>query len=172
MGMIGGKDKIMKLFSMKEEVKIAAIVAHQGDPMGVAASTACLEVMTEEEIARINANGEFMADGIRSILKDLGLRGHVIGYGNHHSLHLTPADEVINPLAYLMTANAPGVQDTMALFRRSLINKGVLTLENMMALRVSTPLTEEEIQVALGAMRETFHEIHPILKEAAPHLVS
>ena len=41
MGMIGGRNEIMKLFSMKEEVKIAAIVAHQGDPMGVAASSAC-----------------------------------------------------------------------------------------------------------------------------------
>ena len=43
MGMIGGRDDIMKLFSQKEQVRVAAIVAHQGDPMTVAASTACLE---------------------------------------------------------------------------------------------------------------------------------
>jgi glutamate-1-semialdehyde 2,1-aminomutase len=171
MGMIGGRNEIMKLFSMKEQVKIAAIVAHQGDPMGVAASTACLDVMTADEIARINANGEFMADGIRSILNDLGIRGQVIGYGNHQSVHLTPAEEVLNPLVYLMTANAPGVKEAMALFRRSLINKGVITLENLMALRVSTPLTKNEIETALAAMREGFTEIHPILKEVSPHLV-
>ena len=73
---------------------------------------------------------------------------------------------------YLMTANAPGVKEAMALFRRSLINKGVITLENLMSLRVSTPLTESEIETALAAMREGFNEIHPILKEVAPHLIS
>lgn len=172
MGMIGGRSEIMKLFSMKEEVKIAAIAAHQGDPMGVAASTACLNVMTADEIARINANGELLANGIRNILDELGIRGQVIGYGNHQSVHLTPADEVTNPLIYLMSANAPGLRETMALFRRSLINKGVLTLENLMALRTSIPLSEDEIETALAAIHKCFNEIHPILKEATPHLVS
>jgi hypothetical protein len=41
-----------------------------------------------------------------------------------------------------------------------------------MALRVSTPISENEIETALAAMREGFIEIHPILKEVAPHLVA
>jgi len=172
MGMIGGRDEIMKMFSMKEEVKVAAIAAHQGDPMGVAASTACLNIMSAEEIARINANGDYMADGIRSILKDLEISGQVIGYGNHQSVHLTTAEKVDNPLFYFLNANAPGMQETMALFRRSLINKGVLTLENLMSLRTSTPLSKDEIDTVLAAMREGFAEIHPILEEVAPHLVN
>jgi hypothetical protein len=60
----------------------------------------------------------------------------------------------------------------MALFRRSLINKGVITLEDLMALRVSTPLTESEIETSLNAMRENFMEIRPILEEVAPDLVA
>jgi glutamate-1-semialdehyde 2,1-aminomutase len=172
MGLIGGRADIMKLFSQKEQVRVAAIVAHTGDPMSVAASTACLNILTADEIARINANGEFMANGIRSILKELGIRGLVIGYGNHQSVHLTTADEVTDPLSYLSTANAPGLQETMALFRRSLINKGVLTLENLMALRTSTPLSQNEIETALAAMREGFIEIQPVLKEVSPHLVA
>ena len=171
MGLIGGRNDIMKLFSQKEEVRVAAIVAHQGDPMTVAASTACLNILNPKEIARINAKGEMLADGIRRILKELGIQGKVIGYGNHQSLHLTTEEEVIDPVAYLMNANAPGLQQAMALFRRSLINKGVLTLENLMALRVCTPLSEEEIRVALTAMRECFSEIQPLLKEVAPHLI-
>jgi glutamate-1-semialdehyde 2,1-aminomutase len=171
MGLIGGRGDIMKLFSQKEKVRIAAIAAHQGDPVTVAASTACLNILTADEIARINAMGESMADGIRGILKELGIRGQVIGYGNHQSVHLTTNDEVPNPVAYLLSANAPGLAEVMALFRRSLINKGVITLENMMSLRVSTPLSENEIETALAAMRECFIEIHPILKEVAPQLV-
>jgi glutamate-1-semialdehyde 2,1-aminomutase len=172
MGLIGGHGDIMKLFSQKEEVRIAAIAAHQGDPMSVAASTACLNILTADEIARINAKGESMANGIRNILKDLGIRGQVIGYGNHQSVHLTTDDEVTDPVSYLLNANAPGLREVMALFRRSLINKGVITLENMMSLRVSTPLSENEIETALAAMRESLIEIHPILKEVAPHLVA
>lgn len=171
MGMIGGKDHIMKLFSQAEPFRVAAIAAHQGDPMTVAASTACLNIMTADEIARINANGELLAMGIRSILKDVGISGQVIGYGNHQSVHLTTDVEVTDPVAYMMNANAPGLKQVMALYRRSLINKGVLTLEDMMALRISTPLTEGEIATALGAMRESFEEIHPILKELTPQLV-
>jgi len=171
MGMIGGHDDIMKLFSQKEQVRIAAIAAHTGDPMSVAASTACLNIMTADEIARINTNGEFMADGIRNILKELEIRGQVIGYGNHQSVHLTTSDEVVDPVDYLAKANAPGLQEVMGLYRRSLMNKGLRTLENLMALRISTPLTENEIETALAAMREGFIEIHPMLKEVAPHLV-
>lgn len=172
MGLIGGRADVMKLFSQKERVRVAAIVAHQGDPMSVAASTACLNILTPAEIARINANGELMAEGIRGILKELGISGQVIGHGNHQSLHLTTDEEVTDPVTYLAAGNAPGLRETMALYRRSLINKGVLTLENLMALRASVPLSENEIETALGAMREGFIEIRPILKEVAPQLVS
>ena len=172
MGLIGGRSDIMKLFSQEEEGRIAAIVAHQGDPMSVAASTACLSILSADEIARINGKGDLLADGVRGILKELGIRGLVIGYGNHQSVHLTTADDVTDPVAYLTNANAPGLREVMALFRRSLINKGVLTLENLMALRTSTPLSELEIDTALAAIREGFIEIHPILKEVAPQLVN
>jgi hypothetical protein len=60
----------------------------------------------------------------------------------------------------------------MALFRRSLIHKGVITLEALMALRVSTRLTESEIETSLDAMRESFVEIRPILEKRAPDLVA
>ncbi len=172
MGLIGGRADIMKLFSQAEKHRVAAIVAHQGDPMSVAASTACLDILTAAEIDRINALGESLAHGIRKILKDLGIQGQVIGYGNHQSLHLTTADEVVDPVIYSQTVNTPGLRETLALFRRSLINKGVRTLENLMALRISTPVTETEIDTALTAMREAFAEIHPILKEVAPDLVT
>ncbi|MFP6582931.1 MAG: aminotransferase class III-fold pyridoxal phosphate-dependent enzyme [Candidatus Hydrogenedentota bacterium] len=172
MGMIGGREDIMKLFSQKEQVRIAAIAAHTGDPMSVAASTACLNIMTSDEIARINANGELMSNGIQNILKELEIRGQVMGYGNHQSVHLTTDEEVVDPVDYLAAANAPGLSKVMGLYRRSLMNKGLRTLENLMALRVSTPLSETEIETALAAMREGFTEIHPILKEVAPHLVS
>jgi glutamate-1-semialdehyde 2,1-aminomutase len=172
MGMVGGHNEIMKLFSQKETFRIAAIAAHQGDPVTVAASTACLNIMTAAEIARINANGELLADGIRGVLSEVGIRGLVIGHGNHQSVHLTTADEVTDPVSYLLSSNAPGLKETLALFRRSLINKGVITLEAMMALRVSTPLTVSEIDTSLDAMKESFEEIHPILKEVAPELVA
>jgi glutamate-1-semialdehyde 2,1-aminomutase len=171
MGLIGGRSDIMNLFSQAEPSRVAAIVAHQGDPMSVAASTACLNILTVDEIARINAMGELLASGLRNILRDLGIRGQVIGYGNHQSLHLTAGNEVTDPATYSRNANAPGLRDAMALYRRSLINKGLRTLENLMAMRISTPISENEIEIALAAMREGFIEIHPILKEVAPELI-
>ena len=143
----------------------------EGAPTTVAASAACLDIMNPEAIADINARGERMAEGIRAMLKDLGLKGQVMGHGNHQSVHLTAAETVSNPVEFLIAGNTPGVKEAMELFRRSLINKGVLTLENLMALRVSTPLTDEEVGQALAAMRETFEEIYPILKEVAPQLI-
>ena len=172
MGLIGGREDIMKLFNQKEDVRVAAIAAHTGDPMTVASSKACLEILDAEEIARLNAKGDLLAKGIETILKDLGIRGQVLGYGNHQSLHLTTEEQVLDPVFYLINNHTPGLNETMALFRRSLINKGVMTLENMMALRTSTPLTEDEIDMALAAMKETFIEVHPILKELVPHLVA
>jgi glutamate-1-semialdehyde 2,1-aminomutase len=171
MGLIGGREDIMKLFSQKEEVRVAAIAAHTGDPMTVASSKACLEVLDSAEIARLNSKGDLLADGIRNILKDLGIHGQVLGYGNNQSLHLTTEEQVLDPVMYLINNHTPGLNETMALFRRSLINKGVMTLENMMALRTSTPLTEDEIRMALGAIKESFIEIHPILKELTPQLM-
>jgi glutamate-1-semialdehyde 2,1-aminomutase len=171
MGLIGGREDIMALFNQKEEVRVAAIAAHTGDPITVASSKACLEVLDAAEIARLNSKGNLLAQGLRDILKELGIRGQVLGYGNNHSLHLTTEEQVLDPVMYLINNHTPGLNETMALFRRSLINKGVMTLENMMALRTCTPLTEEEIGMALGAIKESFIEIHPILKELTPHLV-
>lgn len=172
MGLIGGRSDIMELFSQANPSRVAAIVAHQGDPMSVAASTACLNIMTKDEISRINAMGELLADGIRGVMKDVGVRGHVVGFGNHQSVHFTTGNVVTDPATYSRNNNAPGLRDAMPLFRRSLINKGLRTLENLMALRVSTPVTETEIDLALAAIKEGFEEIHPILKEVAPEMVS
>ena len=172
MGLVGGKDEVMNLFNQEESYRIAAIAAHQGDPLTVSASLACLEIMSEDEIARINANGEYMADGIRRALKAAGLRGFVAGYGNHQALHLTDTSVARDPVSYFANANQPGVKDVMPLFRRSLINKGVMTLENMMHVRASVPLTREDIDTAVGAVEETFREIQPILAETAPQLVT
>ena len=171
MGLIGGRNDIMKLFSQKEQKRVAAIVAHQGDPMSVAASRACLDIMSAEEITRINANGELMADGIRGVLNDVGINGQVIGYGNHQSVHLTTDKVILNPVNYFANANQPKLKKVMTLFRRSLINKGLLTLENLMALRTCTPLSVDEINTALAAIKEGFVEIKPLLTEAAPDLI-
>ncbi|MBT6057451.1 MAG: hypothetical protein HOG51_05380, partial [Gammaproteobacteria bacterium] len=100
------------------------------------------------------------------------IRGQVIGYGNHQSVHLTTDVEIVDPVVYATNANAPGLGQAMALYRRSLMNKGVRTLENLMALKISTPLSQNDIDTALAAMREGFIEIHPILKEVTPDLVS
>jgi glutamate-1-semialdehyde aminotransferase len=140
--------------------------------MTVASSKACLEILDAEEIGRLNIKGDLLADGLQNILKDLGIRGQVLGYGGVQSLHLTTEEQVLDPVSYLINNHMSGFSETMALFRRSLINKGVMTLENMMALRTSVPLTEDEIKMALGAMKETFTEIHPILKEVSPHLIA
>ena len=172
MGLIGGKNEIMNLFNQEENYRIAAIAAHQGDPLTVTASLACLDIMTEEEISRINANGEYMADGIRNALASAGLRGFVSGYGNHQALHLTDQVDVADPVDYFTNANAPGLREVMPLFRRSLINKGVMTLENLMHVRASIPLTHEDIDFSIQAIAETFREIQPILAETAPHLVA
>ena len=161
----------MSLFNQEESYRIAAIAAHQGDPLTVSASLACLEIMSEDEIARINANGEYMAGGIRNALTTAGLQGFVSGYGNHQALHLTDRTDVYDPVTYFTNTNTPGLKEVMSLFRRSLINKGVMTLENLMHVRASIPLTKEEIDFSVKAIEETFREIRPILAETTPHLV-
>ena len=171
MGMVGGRNEIMNLFNQEESYRIAAIAAHQGDPLTVSASLACLEIMSEDEIARINANGEYMAEGIRNALTTAGLQGFVSGYGNHQALHLTDRTDVYDPVTYFTNTNTPGLKEVMSLFRRSLINKGVMTLENLMHVRASIPLTKEEIDFSVKAIEETFREIRPILAETTPHLV-
>ena len=112
-----------------------------------------------------------MADGIRTSRNDLAIKGQALGYGKHQSVQPTPAAEILNPLVYLISANAPGLKEATALFRRSLIKEGVITLENLMSLRVSTPLTKNEIDTALAAMPETFVVVYPIIKEVSPHLI-
>ena len=86
-------------------------------------------------------------------------------------MHLTDSSEVRDPVTYFVNANQPGVKEVMPLFRRSLINKGVMTLENMMHVRASVPLTRADIDIAVKAVEETLKEIQPILAEMAPQLV-
>ena len=61
-----------------------------GNLITMVAGVAAMEAYTPEEVARINALGDHLRDGLRVVLQDANVPAAVTGYGSFAGVHLGP----------------------------------------------------------------------------------
>jgi glutamate-1-semialdehyde 2,1-aminomutase len=91
-GAIGGSHDVMSVFSVDRG---EPMVKHSGtftaNPMSMAAGYTAMELMTPDAFSKLAAHGELLSHGLKKVLADIGVEGHVVNRGSMTNLLFTPS---------------------------------------------------------------------------------
>ena len=135
-----------------------------GAAIGMAAGIASLDALDRAAIARINALGERMQDGIRTALREAGIVAQVTGVGSLFGIHFT--DRPVTEHRAVLTASR-AVASALHLW---LLTKGI-SIYSRGAFTLSTAMTEPDVDAALLAIQEGLLELQPYIRAVAPELL-
>jgi len=164
MAAFGGRRELMQLYSPESQV-----LHHAGtlnaNPLSAAAGVAMLRQITPEFIARINALGTSLRDGMNGIFRKAGVKGQVTGMGSLSNVHFGPV-----PVVDGHTARDTTNKEILHLFHLSMLNRGILTPERAMFC-ISSPMTEREVKTALQVVEDCVRELKPHIERIWPDLI-
>ena len=136
-GAIGGKSEVMAVFGTR--------LPHNGtfnaNPLAMVAGRVSMELLTPQEIARINLLGDRLRVGIAGILADSSIAAKAQGVGS--MIAIAPVNTPLN----------------FALFKE-LLNHGVLMMPRG-AFVISTPMREADIDRTLEALAASMRSLSP-----------
>lgn len=156
---IGGREDILQLSG-----QLSLSGTFSGAAIGMAAGIASLDALDRAAIARINALGERMQDGIRTALREAGIVAQVTGVGSLFGIHFT--DRPVTEHRAVLTASR-AVASALHLW---LLTKGI-SIYSRGAFTLSTAMTEPDVDAALLAIQEGLLELQPYIRAVAPELL-
>ena len=90
LGVFGGRADIMAMFDpSRGKPRIPHPGSYNANPISLVAGAATLEVLTGEEIQRLNLRGESLRRQTRTAFEDAGIPAQVTGLGSLFAIHLT-----------------------------------------------------------------------------------
>ena len=150
-GAFGGRDELMSPYDPRTG-KFFHSGTFNGNPVTMVAGLATLDLLTRQEITRINSLGERLRLGLRSVLADAGVMGQVTGVGSLLQIHFSET-EVADYRAGKRAALEP-----LQLLHLMLLNRGVsIAPRGLMC--ISTPMDEKDIDHTVSAFREALGEL-------------
>lgn len=154
-GAVGGKREVMAVF---DPVDGPPALPHGGtfsaNPVTMAAGYAAMELLTEAEFARINDLGQRVRERLAEVIWDLGVEWQVTGAGSLFRLHPVGGQLV----DYRSTRPAPGRAAKLAELHQGLLKRGLLIAPNGLGC-LSTPMTDDEVAVLIGGVRDVLKAI-------------
>jgi len=148
-GAFGGRKDVMAQFNPQNK-KLSHSGTFNGNAITMVAGLAALEMLTREEIARINQLGERLRNGLRRAFA-AGIDGQVTGIGSIARIHFTKEKVVDYRAAW---RSAKGMLPPVHL---ELLNRGIFVAPRC-EWAVSTPMGEQEIDAAIEALSATLSE--------------
>ena len=164
-GAFGGRADIMDLYNQADN---PAPMFHSGTfiatPAVAAAGVASLKAMGKETLDRINEMGETLAERIRGVLDEKGIKAVLMGMGSLDNLHWRE-EALRNP-----DDAEDQVHDLKPIFNKLMMKRGFyVTGRNIFM--ISTPMGQAEMDATVQAVSETLDEMKPVIQEMAPHLI-
>ena len=137
-----------------------------GNPMTMAAGIAALKAYDAAAVARLNALGDRLRDGLNGIFRGLGVRGQATGLGSLAAIQWRDG-AIRNARDAVLAMRAAG--DLPRLVHLEMLNRG-LFLSSGLKMCTSTPMNEREVDRALQAFEATLHTLQPYIAQRLPHL--
>lgn len=167
-GAFGGRQDIMELF---DPVASPDFVFHSGtfngNNMTMTAGLEAMQRLDQAAIERINRLGENLGEGVNRVFRSLGIGAQCLGYGSLQQIHWT--DEPVVSLADARRAGED-IGELRQLLHLELLNRGVYT-SNRGMFSISTPVTEDDVALALAAVEGALDTLKPYMRAAAPRLL-
>ncbi|MBW2180534.1 MAG: aspartate aminotransferase family protein [Deltaproteobacteria bacterium] len=166
-GAYGGRREIMQLFNPETEGFMWHASTFSGNPLSMAAGIAAVEQLEPDVYDRLNTLGDRLRDGLNLVFEKAGIRGQAIGFGSLVNVHFTdkPISNARDSVEGFFGAGAMPMYFHLCMLRR-----GIFPASRHMY-SISTPMTDNEIDTALGAFAESLYEMKPIVEREYPHLL-
>lgn len=155
-GGFGGRASVMEQFDPLRPAPLWQSGTFNGNLITMVAGVAAMEAYTPGEVARINALGERLRDGLRTALQDAHVPAAVTGYGSFAGVHLGPtavrtyrdaalSDKALNRLLHL-----------------ALLLEGIFVAPRL-SMCTSTPMDDATIDEVVAGFRRAIDAIRPAL---------
>jgi glutamate-1-semialdehyde 2,1-aminomutase len=155
LGAVGGRAEIMNLLDPQLNDGKAPVVAAStfgGNQASLAAGLACLELLTPEAHAQVQALGQRARDGIDDLGKTYSLPLHATGFGHLFAMHWAP-ERVFDYATLLQDDREKVINIGLAL------NNEGYYLFSFGAFLLSTAVTESDIDEFLKATERALHAV-------------
>ena len=150
-GAFGGSADVMALFDPRKD-GLPHSGTFNGNPVTMAAGIAALNLLTRNEIARVNELGAAFRAGLQELFSDCGVQAKVTGVGSLAAWHFTESEVVDYRSA------ASGKSPLQHPLHLSLLNRGIFATPRGSA-SVSTPMGKQEIQDLLDRFKTALGEV-------------
>jgi glutamate-1-semialdehyde 2,1-aminomutase len=159
-GALGGRADVMDLFDPRRSDRITHSGTFNGNPVGMAAGAAALDLLTPERIEHIDRLGAELATGFQDTLDRAGVIANVTRAGSLVQIHLTGG----------LVRDYRGASRTdrkvRALLHLALINRGVFC-GSRLNFNTSTVMSAESVARAVSALADAVQTMSSIFLRAA-----
>lgn len=142
-GAFGGRAEVMSLFDARNPNAVYQSGTFNGNAITTTAGVAAMNLFPHEEVARINALGDQLRNGLASALHSRGLPGVATGYGSMIGVHLVDGN----------VKNYRDAAKSNAAFKRALhlalLLEGIFAAPRLMCC-ISTPMTTDIVDDVLA----------------------
>jgi glutamate-1-semialdehyde 2,1-aminomutase len=165
-GAFGGRKDIMAQYDPRARM-LRQSGTYNGNAISMVAGLAALQVLTSDEIQRLNGLGDQLRTGMNGVLQDFGIDGYVAGTGSLSQLRLFAPRTIRNYRDALPSPSAASsVSESYELLHLALLNQGFFGAPRG-EYAISTPMTEVEIAQALGSFRSAVDGVADFLRAVA-----
>ena len=155
-GGFGGRASVMEQFDPLRPTPLWQSGTFNGNLITMVAGVAAMEAYTPQEVARINALGERLREGLRAALQDARLPAAVTGYGSFAGVHLGPT----TVRTYRDAALADKVSSR--LLHLALLLEGIFVAPRL-SMCTSTAMDDATIDEVVAGFRRAINAIRPAL---------
>jgi glutamate-1-semialdehyde 2,1-aminomutase len=156
-GAFGGSAGLMRAFDVRQPGAVSLSGTFNGHCAAMAMGRAALELFTASEVARVNALGDRLRDGLQGAADDAGLPAHITGMGSLGQVHVGQPPSA--PITSYRSA-VRGSRPLAHLVHLGLLNEGVFIAPRGM-FAVSTPMTAADVDAVVAAFREVARLLAP-----------
>ena len=141
-GAVAGPADFMDIFDATSEPALTFGGTYAANPLSTAAGAAALELLTADEVERINALGDRARALVREAFAVSGYPGQVLGVGSLFRPHLTT-----RPIRGYRSARwSPEERARVRRLQGHMLSRGVSIWEHQALCSISTPMGEEELE--------------------------
>ncbi|MBN1222167.1 MAG: aspartate aminotransferase family protein, partial [Candidatus Aminicenantes bacterium] len=167
-GAFGGKREVMEQFHPEHPKNVMHSGTFNGNSISMAAGLAALKMFDRKEINRVNSLGDRLKEGFKAAVKSAGFKSNVLNTGSLVSFLWR--DTRIRDVRDAARA----IESTAVLNRYlhlELLNRGIFVAPREFY-SVSTAMSDNEIDQAVGIFWETLEYLKPLVSEIHPDLIA
>lgn len=150
-GALGGRAEVMGVFDPRGGSVVRHAGTFNGHPVSMAAGLAVLEVLDRPAIARVNARGQWLAEGAARIGREQGLPLTATHYGGIGRLHIS-AERPDSAREAVVLPREPRLD-----IYRAMLERGVLVSPDC-RFATCTATSDEQVQRFLSALSQAAPE--------------